>query len=57
MCNECAHVLKNTRIIDSPHSQCYLQAYFMLDELLVGGEIQESSKKNIIRADYRHNWI
>ncbi|XP_064394218.1 AP-1 complex subunit sigma-2-like isoform X1 [Halichondria panicea] len=26
------------------------KAYFMLDELLVGGEIQESSKKNIIRA-------
>ncbi len=26
------------------------QAFYMLDELLVGGEIQESSKKNIIRA-------
>nr|CAG27845.1 AdaPTin-1 protein [Suberites domuncula] len=26
------------------------KAFFMLDELLVGGEIQESSKKNIIRA-------
>lgn len=26
------------------------QAYFILDELLVGGEIQETSKKNIIRA-------
>lgn len=28
----------------------WLQAFYMLDELLVGGEIQESSKKNIIRA-------
>ena len=27
-----------------------VQAFYMLDELLVGGEIQESSKKNIIRA-------
>lgn len=26
------------------------QAYFMLDELLIGGEIQETSKKNILRA-------
>ena len=26
------------------------QAYYILDELLVGGEIQETSKKNIIRA-------
>ena len=26
------------------------KAYYMLDELLVGGEIQETSKKNIIRA-------
>lgn len=28
----------------------YLQAYFILDELVVGGEIQETSKKNIVRA-------
>lgn len=27
-----------------------LQAYYMLDELIVGGAIQESSKKNIVRA-------
>ena len=27
-----------------------LKAYYILDELLVGGEIQETSKKNIIRA-------
>ena len=26
------------------------QAFYILDELLVGGEIQESSKKNILRA-------
>ena len=26
------------------------QAYYMLDELLVGGEMQETSKRNIIRA-------
>ena len=26
------------------------KAYFILDELLVGGEIQETSKENIIRA-------
>lgn len=26
------------------------QAYYMLDELLIGGEIQETSKKNIVRA-------
>lgn len=26
------------------------KAYYILDELLVGGEIQETSKKNIIRA-------
>ena len=28
----------------------FCQAFYILDELLVGGEIQESSKKNIIRA-------
>ena len=27
-----------------------LKAYYILDELLVGGEIQETSKKDIIRA-------
>ena len=27
-----------------------MKAYYILDELLVGGEIQETSKKNIIRA-------
>ena len=26
------------------------KAYFMLDELLLGGEIQETSKKNILKA-------
>lgn len=26
------------------------KAYFMLDELLLGGEVQESSKKNVIKA-------
>lgn len=26
------------------------KAYFMLDELLVGGEIQETSKKNVLKA-------
>jgi AP-1 complex subunit sigma 1/2 len=28
----------------------YEKAYFILDELVVGGEIQETSKKNIVRA-------
>ena len=28
----------------------FLQAYFMLDELLLGGEMQETSKKNILKA-------
>ena len=26
------------------------KAYFMLDELVLGGEIQETSKKNILKA-------
>ena len=26
------------------------KAYFMLDELMLGGEIQESSKKNVLKA-------
>jgi AP-1 complex subunit sigma 1/2 len=26
------------------------KAYFMLDELLLGGEIQETSKKNVLKA-------
>lgn len=26
------------------------KAYFILDELLLGGEIQETSKKNILKA-------
>jgi AP-1 complex subunit sigma 1/2 len=26
------------------------KAYFILDELLVGGEIQETSKKNVLKA-------
>ena len=30
-----------------PHT---VKAYFILDELVVGGEIQETSKKNIVRA-------
>ena len=30
--------------------QLEVQAYYMLDELLVGGKIQETSKKNIVRA-------
>eukprot|EP00035_Acanthoeca_spectabilis_P020780 m.434590 g.434590 ORF g.434590 m.434590 type:complete len:160 (-) comp17737_c0_seq1:234-713(-) len=28
----------------------YEKAYFMLDELLLGGEMQETSKKNILKA-------
>jgi len=28
----------------------YEKAYFMLDELLIGGEIQETSKKNVLKA-------
>ncbi|XP_046833486.1 AP-1 complex subunit sigma-2 isoform X2 [Vespa crabro] len=28
----------------------YEKAYFILDELLVGGEIQETSKKNVLKA-------
>lgn len=26
------------------------KAYFILDELLVGGELQETSKKNVLKA-------
>ena len=26
------------------------KAYFMLDELVLGGEIQETSKKNVLKA-------
>lgn len=26
------------------------KAYFILDELLIGGEIQETSKKNVLKA-------
>ena len=26
------------------------KAYFMLDELILGGEIQETSKKNVLKA-------
>ena len=26
------------------------KAYFMLDELLIGGEVQETSKKNVLKA-------
>ena len=26
------------------------KAYFMLDELLLGGEVQETSKKNVLKA-------
>ena len=28
----------------------YEKALFMLDELLLGGEIQETSKKNVLKA-------
>ena len=28
----------------------YEKAYYMLDELLLGGEMQETNKKNIIKA-------
>eukprot|EP00039_Didymoeca_costata_P006160 m.87946 g.87946 ORF g.87946 m.87946 type:complete len:161 (-) comp13133_c0_seq6:5032-5514(-) len=28
----------------------YEKAYYMLDELLIGGEIQETSKRNVIKA-------
>ena len=26
------------------------KAYFMLDELVIGGELQETSKKNVLKA-------
>lgn len=26
------------------------KAYFMLDEMLLGGEVQETSKKNVLKA-------
>ena len=26
------------------------KAYFILDELMLGGEVQETSKKNVLRA-------
>ena len=28
----------------------YEKAYFMLDELLIGGEMQETSKRNVLKA-------
>ncbi len=27
------------------------KAYFMLDELLIGGEMQETSKKNVLKVN------
>lgn len=32
-----------------------LQAYYILDEFLLGGEIQESSKKNVLKAIASHD--
>ena len=26
------------------------KAYFMLDEFIIGGEVQETSKKNVLKA-------
>ena len=34
----------------SKHHLLLSQAYFMLDELLLGGDIQETSKKNVLKA-------
>ena len=34
----------------SKHPLLLCQAYFMLDELLLGGDIQETSKKNVLKA-------
>ena len=28
----------------------FIQAYFILDELFIGGDIQETSKKNVLKA-------
>jgi hypothetical protein len=28
----------------------FLQAYYILDEILIAGELQESSKKNVARV-------
>jgi hypothetical protein len=46
-----------TLMIRSPAQVCELdiifnfeKAYFMLDELLIGGEVQETSKKNVLKA-------
>ena len=45
------------KIIDKDLQVCELdiifnfeKAYFMLDELLIGGEVQETSKKNVLKA-------
>ena len=43
----CVHVYVSLPL---PFLCLALKAYYILDELLVGGEIQETSKKNIIRA-------
>ena len=49
--------LLDSRKIQLPLQVCeldiifnYEKAYFMLDELLIGGEIQETSKKNVLKA-------
>lgn len=51
-------VLKSSLIIKMPFFQvCELdiifnfeKAYFILDELVLGGELQETSKKNVLKA-------
>ena len=35
----------------------YEKAYFMLDELLLGGEMQETSKKNVLKAVTTHDML
>lgn len=36
--------------IDIPQIFNFQKAYFILDELLLAGEMQESSKKNVLRV-------
>lgn len=54
----CINTMANNYIFFCYHFQvCELdiifnfeKAYFILDELLLGGEIQETSKKNVLKA-------
>ena len=49
-CNTCNNALNFSQVCELDIIFNYEKAYFMLDELLIGGEIQETSKKNVLKA-------